>query len=68
MKSKKIWWILFGIGIIPFVFPFLNFGYEMLIASSWTLIDWLVCYTFVYWPTYVVGFILVLLSLYKLNK
>ena len=68
MKKKTIWWILLVAGMIPFVFPFLNFGYEMMISSSWTLVDWLVMYSFVYWPTYVIGLILIILSVWKLRK
>lgn len=26
--------------------------------SPWTLVDWLVMYSFVYWPTYILGFVL----------
>ena len=68
MKKKTIWWILLVTGMIPFVFPFLNFVYEMMISSSWTLVEWLVLYSFVYWPTYVIGLILIILSVWKLRK
>ena len=68
MKNKIIWWILLVIGIVPFAFPFINFAYEMLIASSWTLGDWLILYSFVYWPTYIAGLIILAVSIYKLKK
>ena len=68
MKDKKIWWIILAVGIIPFTIPFLCFLYEMINASSWSLIDWLVLYSFVYWPTYVVGIVLIFLSACKLRK
>lgn len=68
MKKKVLWWILLIIGIIPFVAPFIGFAYEMLISSSWALVDWLVLYSFVYWPSYVVGLILVVISVCKLRK
>jgi len=68
MKNKVLWKILLVVGIIPFIFPFINFAYEMIISSSWTLVDWLILYSFVYWPTYVIGLILILISIYKLIK
>jgi len=68
MKAKKIWWFLLAIGMIPFAAPFIGFAYEMIISSSWTLVDWLVLYSFVYWPTYLVGFVLIAFSVYKLVK
>jgi len=68
MKNKELWWVLLFIGIIPFAAPFIGFAYEMINSSSWTLLDWLVLYSFVYWPTYVVGLILILISVYKMIK
>ena len=68
MKNKKSWRILLIIGFVPFIFPFLSFLYEMSISASWTLVDWLVCYSFVYWPTYVGGLIMVFVSAYKLKR
>ena len=68
MKNKKIWVILLVVGIFPFIFPLLNFIYELTTSSTWTLFDWLICYSFVYWPTYVVGFILLFVAIYKLKQ
>ena len=68
MKKKKLWWFLLMIGSIPFVAPFIGFAYEMINSSSWTLVDWLVLYSFVYWPTYVVGLILIFISVCKFRK
>ena len=68
MKNKRLWWVLLAIGIIPFAAPFIGFAYEMINSSSWTLVDWLVLYSFVYWPTYVVGLILTIISVCKLKK
>jgi magnesium-transporting ATPase (P-type) len=67
MKNKKLWWVLLVLGIIPFAVPFMGFAYEMINSSSWTLVDWLVLYSFVYWPTYVVGLILIIISVCKLR-
>ena len=63
MKSKRLWWLLLVIGIVPFAAPFVGFAYEMTISSSWKLVDWLILYSFVYWPTYIIGFILILIAI-----
>lgn len=68
MKKGLIWKILLAVGILPFVFPFITFAYEMLIESSWTLGEWLLLYSFVYWPTYLAGLIPLAISAYKLIK
>ena len=68
MKNKRLWWFLLAVGLIPFAAPFIGFAYEMLNSSSWSLMDWLVLYSFVYWPTYLVGFVLIAISAYKLRK
>ena len=68
MKNKRLWWFLLAVGLIPFAAPFIGFAYEMLNSSSWSLMDWLVLYSFVYWPTYLVGLALIAISVYKLMK
>ena len=68
MKNKEFWWVLLIVGIVPFAAPFIGFVYEMINSSSWSLVDWLVLYSFVYWPTYVVGLILIIISVCKLRK
>ena len=67
VKNKMIWQLLLIIEIIPFIAPFVGFVYEILISSSWTLIDWLVMYSFVYWPTYIIGLVSIILSISKLH-
>ena len=68
MKRKGLWCFLLVLGIVPFAAPFLGFVYEMTVSSSWVLVDWLLFYSFVYWPTYVIGIILILFSVYKLRR
>ena len=65
MKKKLIWKLLLVIGICPFIIPFVLGFYRMSI-ESWTMGGWLVLYSFIYWPTYLIGFVLIVLSLYKL--
>ncbi|MBE5947681.1 MAG: hypothetical protein E7261_01500 [Lachnospiraceae bacterium] len=67
MKNKLIWKILLFIGIIPLIIPFILGFYRMSI-ESWTLPDWLIMYSFVYWPTYIVGLVLITISIFKLAK
>ena len=65
MKKKLIWKILLFIGIIPLIIPFVLGFYRMSI-ESWTLPDWLIMYSFVYWPTYIIGLVLIVISVYKI--
>lgn len=67
MKQEFIWKVLLVLGIFPFVLPFVLGVYRMSI-ESWTMIDWLVLYSFIYWPTYIVGIVLIIVSLKKLLK
>ena len=66
--NKKIWRTLLVLGVVPFLIPFFGFGYEMLNASKWTLLDYLVLYSFLYWPTYLVGLVLIVISVFKLRR
>ena len=65
--NKKIWRTLLVLGIVPFLIPFFGFGYEMLNASDWSLFDYWFLYSFLYWPTYLVGLALIILSVWKLR-
>lgn len=60
MKYKFI----MALGICPFILPIILGFYRMSI-ESWTLVDWLVMYSFIYWPTYIIGAVLILLALVK---
>ncbi len=61
MKYK----ITLAIGICPFILPFILGVYRMSI-ESWTMLDWLVIYSFIYWPTYIIGLALILFAVSKL--
>lgn len=65
--KKYLWKIILAIGVVPFVIPFVLGVYRMSI-ESWTMGEWLVMYSFVYWPTYLVGAVLTLWALIKLAK
>lgn len=61
MKYK----IILAIGICPFILPIIVGIYKMSI-ESWTMLDWLVMYSFIYWPTYIIGLVLIFLAASKL--
>ena len=65
--KKELGWTLLILGIVPFLIPFFGFGYEMLNGSDWSLFDYLVLYSFLYWPTYLVGLVLIVLAVCKLR-
>ncbi|MBO5229005.1 MAG: hypothetical protein J6B39_08435 [Lachnospiraceae bacterium] len=67
MKKKLIWKLLLIVGVIPFVIPFVLCIYRMSI-ESWNYGDWLILYSFVYWPTYLIGLVLIAISIFKLIK
>lgn len=52
--KKQLWKFLIVIGLIPLILPFVLGVYHTWI-ESWTLGDWLILYSFTYWPTYVLG-------------
>ena len=65
MKKKIVWKVLLFIGLCPFLAPILLSPTRM---GSWTLIDWLVLWSYVYWPTYIIGLIVLGIAIYKLKK
>lgn len=62
-----LWIFLFLTGLLPFIFPIVLGLYTMTI-EPWILFDWLVLYSFVYWPTYLVGLIVIVISLIGIFK
>jgi len=59
--KKQIWKVLLGLGICPMVLPFVLGLYHIWI-ESWTMADWLVLYSFLYWWTYLAGLVLIVLA------
>lgn len=82
MKNKKlIWKILLVVGIIPFVVALGAGIYHSITGFSGICIldckyyygfqafkDSIVLYSFIFWPTYIIGAILIILSMFKLRK
>ena len=56
--KNQLWKILIVIGVIPWVLPFVLGVYHTWI-ESWTLGDWLILYSYIYWPTYMLGVALI---------
>ena len=65
--KKLLWKLLFLAGLVPFILPIVIGLYTMTI-ESWVLFDWLVLYSFVYWPTYLLGLIVIVISLVGIFK
>ena len=51
-------------GIAVFIFPVVSGLYKTSI-ESWKLFDWLIMYSFLYWPSYIVGVIFIVLAINK---
>ena len=62
-----VWKILLAFGIFSFVLPLILGIYNMSI-KLWSFIDWLILYSYLYWPTYILGTVLIAISVYKLKK
>ena len=67
MKKNTTWKISLLLGICPFAVPVVLGLYRMTI-ETWTLMDWLVLYSFIYWPTYIIGLVLIAVALALLLK
>ena len=67
MKHKILRNILLWIGIVPFVLPVLVGIYKISI-ESWTMSDWLILYSFLYWPTYFIGAVLIVIAVVLYRK
>lgn len=67
MNKTLLWKILLVLGICPLAAPFLT-GLYSVCTESWSLFDWLVLWSYLYWPTYFLGLGLILLSARKLKR
>lgn len=63
MNKSLVWKILFVIGLCPFIFPLI-----IVFTSNWTVMETLFVYSVVFWPTYIIGFILLVISIGKIKK
>ena len=67
MKKTMFWKIILFAGMAPFLALVLLGIYTMSVEAGWTWADWLILYSFVYWPTYIIGLALILFSVNKLK-
>ena len=78
---KMIWKIILIVGIIPFLIPLIAGIYSSITGFSGlcffecdnyygfsAFIDSIYLYSFVFWPTYIIGLFLIVLSVIKLKK
>ena len=70
MKKTLIWELLLFVGLCPLIAPFFYYLIQYFVNGgySWTLVDLLILWSFVYWPTYLIGLVLAVVSVYKLKK
>jgi len=65
--KHHLWKLSFLIGLVPFIVPIV-LGLYTITVESWELFDWIVLYSFVYWPTYAAGLIVIVVSLVGMFK
>ena len=54
-------------GCLPFMIPVLAGIYKITI-ESWNMVDWLILYSYIFWPSYIMGLILILIGVLKIRK
>ena len=70
MKKRFIWKLLLLIGACPFAVPFFYYLLMHFVHNHYseTLPTILILWSFLYWPTYLIGLVLLAISIYKLKK
>jgi len=67
VKKSLIFKILLALGICPFLYPFIAGIYTASVESMF-LSDYLILYSFLYWPTYIIGAALIIFSVIMLCR
>ena len=69
MKRSFIWKLLLFIGLCPFIAPFFYYALQCIVHNtySWTILDMVIFWSFLYWPAYLIGLVLLGISIYKLK-
>ena len=69
MKKKLMWKIVLFVGLCPFIAPFFYYFLQILVHErySWSLAEMLIVWSFLYWPTYLSGLVLTVVSIFKLK-
>ena len=80
MKKRTFWKVLLCIGFLPFVIALGSGMYAGITGFSGLVIsgapvydfaafmDWMILYSYLYWSTYVIGLVLIVVSLVQLRK
>lgn len=76
MKNKKLWKLFLVIGIIPFIIPlaygiysfFFGFTFIGKIYGFDALVSAIIIWSSLYWITYFLGIILIIISALKIKK
>lgn len=76
--KKNIWIILLILGLLPFIVVLIGSiyvsitGFGGLTMNHYygfeAFIDWLILWSYIYWPSYIIGIVLILLSIIKLKN
>ncbi|MGM9849969.1 MAG: hypothetical protein ACI31V_03625 [Bacilli bacterium] len=79
--KKKFWIVFLIVGIIPFIIPIISGIYYSIRGYSglcwWqcdyyygfnAFIDSIILYSYILWPTYIIGIVIIVLSIIKLKN
>ena len=72
--KKELWLVLFILGLLPFVILLIGGIYASIAGFSGIAVsalhygfsafrDWVILWSFLYWPSYIVGMILIIVSM-----
>jgi len=67
MRKRTIFKLLIILGLLPLIMPFAS-GLYIMSIESWELFDWIIMYSFIYWPTYIIGAVFIVLSILGLKQ
>ena len=54
-------------GVLPFIIPILA-GIYKTTFESWDMLSWLVLYSYIFWPSYLIGLLLIIFGIIKLIR
>jgi len=75
--KRKIWIFMLILGIIPFIIPLIYGIYSFIFGVTFFfdttsgfegLFNSILMWSFVYWPTYIIGAILIIISAIKIKR
>ena len=54
-------------GALPFIIPIFA-GIYKVTMQSWDMLSWLVLYSYIFWPSYLIGLLLILFGIIKIIR